>query len=181
MPICKKCSKKFPYRVVINGKHILLHHRTYCLDCNPFGQRKIWNGKLTNRALYGKSKRSMNYKERICKTCGNKFSYRSTNCECTNCRNKKTRNYRKNKIVEIMGGRCMICGYNKNNKALGFHHIEKDDKKFTISDNLSKSIAEIKKELKKCMLVCSNCHIEIHDNVEILNNFALPEFDFSSL
>lgn len=63
--------------------------------------------------------------------------------------------------VEHMGGKCSICGYDKCLSALTFHHINPWDKDFEISSKMSWEA--IVQELKKCALVCSNCHAEIHE------------------
>lgn len=39
----------------------------------------------------------------------------------------------KEKCVEYMGGKCKICGYNKCNSALEFHHLDPNNKEFQIS------------------------------------------------
>lgn len=58
-----------------------------------------------------------------------------------------------------------MCGYNKCNTALEFHHIEPKEKSFAISTDIhTKSEVELKQELDKCILVCRNCHAEIHYN-----------------
>jgi len=56
---------------------------------------------------------------------------------------------------------CAICGYNKDTAALDFHHTNPKDKKFLINQNhvQNKNIIE---ELNKCILLCSNCHRELH-------------------
>ena len=65
--------------------------------------------------------------------------------------------------VESKGGCCQICGYDKCLEALEFHHIASDEKDFSISDKgYTRSWEKIQKELEKCMLVCANCHREIH-------------------
>ena len=70
----------------------------------------------------------------------------------------------KKKAVEFMGGKCVECGYNKCLAALQFHHVIPTEKDYHFSDTLtSKSWKEVQEELKKCQLVCSNCHAEIHD------------------
>lgn len=74
---------------------------------------------------------------------------------------------KKLKLVEYKGGCCQNCGYKKSIGALEFHHINPDDKDFTISGK-SYSFERLKKEVDKCVLVCSNCHIEIHE--ELKNN-----------
>ena len=40
---------------------------------------------------------------------------------------------RKLELIEYKGGKCEICGYNKNLSALEFHHINSKDKSFSIS------------------------------------------------
>lgn len=79
--------------------------------------------------------------------------------------NQKTRALsRKKELVNLMGGKCSVCGYGKNLSALEFHHINPNEKSFQLdSRHLSNtSIDKILKEAKKCILVCSNCHKEIH-------------------
>ena len=66
------------------------------------------------------------------------------------------------------GGKCVKCGYNKCIAALEFHHCNPAEKDFTIANVKSYSFNEtIIKELDKCILVCSNCHREIHTNQEV--------------
>lgn len=65
------------------------------------------------------------------------------------------------RLIEYKGGKCEICGYNRCPEALEFHHINPEEKSFTISGN-SRSFNTLKLEADKCILVCSNCHKEIH-------------------
>lgn len=69
----------------------------------------------------------------------------------------------KKEMVEYKGGSCELCGYNKSLRALQFHHKNPSEKDFTISSTICMNEI-VKKELDKCMLVCANCHSEIHDN-----------------
>lgn len=69
------------------------------------------------------------------------------------------------KLVEYKGGCCEVCGYNKNIKVLQFHHTNPNEKDFTIGGK-SWSFERLIKEADKCILVCANCHIEIHDSIE---------------
>lgn len=69
---------------------------------------------------------------------------------------------RKQIFVDIMGGCCQLCGYNYSLQALEFHHIDPQIKQFQISDNLLRDIKMVYEELQKCILVCANCHREIH-------------------
>ena len=55
---------------------------------------------------------------------------------------------------------CSICGYNKYASALDFHH--NGDKEFNIRDAGSVSLKRLKEEIKKCIILCANCHRELH-------------------
>ena len=69
--------------------------------------------------------------------------------------------------INYKGGCCQICGYNKCPEALEFHHLGSGGKDFGISDKgYTKSWSKIKAELDKCILLCSNCHREIHHNIK---------------
>ncbi len=65
--------------------------------------------------------------------------------------------------VEYKGGKCSICNYNKCIDALDFHHLNPNTKMFSPSDNgHTRSWEKQKIELDKCILLCANCHREIH-------------------
>jgi len=65
--------------------------------------------------------------------------------------------------VEYKGGQCEICGYKKCIEALEFHHIDSSKKDFGVSSRgYTRSWAKVKDEIEKCMLVCANCHRELH-------------------
>jgi DNA-binding CsgD family transcriptional regulator len=81
------------------------------------------------------------------------------------CRVKSHRQKNKQKAVEYKGGKCEKCGYNKSFWSLEFHHIEPGEKDFTIGNYTVLSWEKIKKELDKCILVCANCHGEIHEEI----------------
>ena len=66
--------------------------------------------------------------------------------------------------VEYKGGKCEHCGYNKCIGALQFHHINPEEKDFAISKK-NKSFENLKKEIDKCILLCSNCHVEEHERL----------------
>ena len=75
---------------------------------------------------------------------------------------KKYRQTAKEKLVEYKGGKCKYCGYNKCTQALDFHHIDPGEKDFTISNYQYLKWETLLKEVDKCVLVCANCHREIH-------------------
>lgn len=71
---------------------------------------------------------------------------------------------RKAEVVTRLGGKCSVCGYNKNYAVLNFHHTEPQNKLFNLdSRKLSNSSWDrIELELQKVILLCANCHMEIH-------------------
>lgn len=69
---------------------------------------------------------------------------------------------KKQRLVNSLGGKCCICGYNKCLSALQFHHKNPEEKDFTISQNAHIAFEKALQEVKKCILVCANCHREIH-------------------
>ena len=79
------------------------------------------------------------------------------------------RNLRKDRYTKLLGGKCKICGYDKCNKALQFHHRDPSKKNFGITAAIwgRHGIIEEKEfleELSKCDLLCSNCHAEKHSD-----------------
>ena len=81
----------------------------------------------------------------------------------------------KERAVYVLGSKCQICGYNKCITALEFHHINPQEKDINFNDNANRSWEKTRKELQKCILVCANCHREIHagliDNSQLLSSF----------
>ncbi len=75
---------------------------------------------------------------------------------------KTARQKIKEKAVKYKGGKCEKCGYDKCIWAFDFHHIEPKQKDFNISRYSTTCWEKIKKELDKCIIVCSNCHRELH-------------------
>ena len=58
---------------------------------------------------------------------------------------------------------CAICGYDKCDAALDFHHVNPEDKEFRIRTiSLQFKDERIIEELNKCILLCANCHREKH-------------------
>ena len=69
------------------------------------------------------------------------------------------------KALEYKGGKCEKCGYNRCVSSMDFHHLDPNEKDFGLSGSI-KSWEITKKELDKCILVCKNCHGEIHNKIE---------------
>jgi 5-methylcytosine-specific restriction endonuclease McrA len=67
---------------------------------------------------------------------------------------------------EYKGGKCMLCGYDKCIDALDFHHRDPLEKDFGLSEKgMTRSWTKIKSEVDKCILICANCHREVHAGV----------------
>lgn len=74
------------------------------------------------------------------------------------------RTNRKQELVNVLGGKCQICGFNSFLTALEFHHEDPSQKKFDVSpaNNNNKNIIDTMEEVKKCFLLCANCHRGVH-------------------
>lgn len=67
---------------------------------------------------------------------------------------------------EYLGGKCQICGYSKSPRALSFHHRNPTTKSFGIAHKgITRSWDRTRAELDKCVLLCMNCHMEVHDGM----------------
>jgi hypothetical protein len=85
------------------------------------------------------------------------------------------RKRRKKQAVEHKGGKCQRCGYRKSLNALQFHHLERHEKEFAISRWITLKWERIAIELDKCILVCANCHAEIHEAEDLARDVgAIP-------
>lgn len=77
--------------------------------------------------------------------------------------NRVMRLVRKYNLVQKAGGSCRICGYNKNISSLAFHHLSEKGTHLNGSHLINMSLSGAEAEVSKCVLVCHNCHNEIHN------------------
>lgn len=70
----------------------------------------------------------------------------------------------KQKIIDAMGGGCLICSYNRCQNALELHHLDPSKKELGFAGVRAnpKAMETLIPELRKCVLLCSNCHKEVH-------------------
>ena len=104
-------------------------------------------------------------------------------CVCENCHrkihndNKDETRYSKNKKLYLEYKNIYKCEKCNNeslpNYCLDFHHINPEEKTFTLSEsfkNRNKTVEDlqnnVKKEIDKCMVLCANCHLDIHFDKE---------------
>lgn len=166
--ICQHCNKEFPNSIVIDGKKRNLQTRKFCLDCSPFGNHNTKPNLIppnTNEkecACCKVTKPLTEFYERPNRPNSKVYSY------CKECTSKLTiERFKQNKLNAVIykGGKCCICGYNKCMSSLDFHHIDPNQKDFSISEQKGMNFEKLKKELDKCICVCRNCHSEIHDGL----------------
>lgn len=71
------------------------------------------------------------------------------------------RHLRIRQFKDKFGGKCALCDYSGNYASLDFHHLR--DKKFAVNTvSMQKPLEMIEEELKKCILICRNCHNDTH-------------------
>jgi hypothetical protein len=151
---CTKCGNPFSNRLVIDGKERIFSSRSYCLTCSPFNSR---NTKKLHTPLPSD--------DCICKRCKTDYVYKrgigATHTYCPSCCSTNRKNKVKQQAINYLGGKCVLCGYNKFVNALDFHHLDRKTKLFNISGNFNRSWDAVKAELDKCVILCANCHREV--------------------
>lgn len=76
---------------------------------------------------------------------------------------KRSRKRKRDELLSARGSRCELCGYNRCPAALHFHHVDPSKKSFSLQlGNCTKPRDVLAAEAAKCVLVCANCHAEIH-------------------
>ena len=109
-----------------------------------------------------------------CQYCGKEFDYYRTSStmrkSCYDCipEGKEhdaslIRRLIKNKAVQYKGSKCYICNNTFPNAVYDFHHLDPNQKDFSLGDKTSTVKWEkVQQEIDKCILVCANCHRLIH-------------------
>ena len=154
MKTCKKCSKEIPTWIVVDDKKVNLQRRKFCFNCSPYksGNRKD----LT----IDKSKQDPITKKRKRKTGSADV--------------QKFRHKRKARIIAAMGGECQCCSYDKCIAAMELHHKNPAEKEFGCGNASANPISweKLVPELRKCVLLCSNCHREVHAGIRVIPESA---------
>lgn len=135
------CGKILRNRAFINGRTVNTQRRKYCFECSPFGngngEKKCRPNRHIKRPLPPQS------------------------------RQREFRRERKRKLVEMLGGKCNRCGYDKCHRALELHHLSRANKQFAISGKgYTSKWSVLVEEARKCRVLCANCHREIEDEIE---------------
>ncbi|NTW62454.1 HNH endonuclease [Candidatus Saccharibacteria bacterium] len=109
-----------------------------------------------------------------CVKCGIPLRGKQVKFCSASCKNDQNQSYaaqqarglkRKLALINQLGGQCAHCGYKKNSSALDLHHVEPRDKSFALDlRSLSnRKQSKIDEEVSKCILLCRNCHSELHN------------------
>lgn len=109
-----------------------------------------------------------------CKFCGeldvNKFyGHRKSMCnKCFNNKSVSKARINRQKILDHFGNKCSHCGYEKYLCSLQVHHLDRKGKDPSYRSVRSWSWNRIKNEIKKCVMLCANCHIALHNGLIFL-------------
>ena len=153
--LCKKCGGPNPCRQLIGGVLKLLPRRKFCTTCSPFGAHNTRDIARIGPRPPGAGR---------CGTCRKRFvvirskGHRGTICGF--CKTNRIRQDKKRRAVEFLGGKCQGCGYCKIIEVLDFHHVDRSTKLASLSQMWNHSWKRVVEELKKCRLLCANCHRE---------------------
>jgi hypothetical protein len=138
MRTCTQCGGELPNWIRIDGVRHNVRHRTVCVSCRPWGERRpVGFTKRYPRARPGSSAEAVN----------------------------EWRRRTKLRAIEYKGGKCSTCGYDRCVAALAFHHLDPTQKEFRIG-GATRSWERTRAELDKCVLLCANCHAEEHDRLQ---------------
>jgi len=100
---------------------------------------------------------------------------------CKRCRVEATvrrRHALKRILVDEAGGKCILCGYSRCYRALEFHHLDPGTKEFQLAHRgHTRSLAKLRAEASKCVLLCSNCHAEVEAGIAAVPLNSVSEAD----
>jgi len=147
---CKNCGDN-------NIFHLCFHHVT---DNKEFNINNIKTNRWSD--IFNEIRKC----DILCNNCHQEIHYVEDSVGIKWRNNKKL-------FLDYKSSECEICGYNKNQGSLVFHHINPEEKLFSISRNKIRYINELNDyiiiELDKCKVLCHNCHSEEHINISKFN------------
>lgn len=158
---CGDCHKYLPIAFFNKARN---HYTSRCKDCISIYLKKY----RSNEAIKTKIREyQKNYK--LIPENRKKINKRLRNWKKTEKGRATSNRLRKawtlkekKKAIQYKGGGCTVCGYNKCEAALDFHHTT-PELKIKIKDHLS--FINQKAELDKCVLLCCRCHRELHSGL----------------
>ena len=167
--ICTVCGKEFEAKKST---------KKYCSDICQYKARQI-REKQKKELI----KQGIDPNIKKCLICGKEFKPKDKNANqrscCYDCMpegHQLLRSEFLDLVRKQRGGKCERCGYNTYLGALDFHHIDPSQKEITIGDRDFR-LKDCIEETKKCILICSNCHRELHANLWNIEDLNLEERD----
>lgn len=146
--VCYKCKKDKPLKDFHKDANDKDGHARLCRICTSAYAREYY-AKNLERQQAGSRKRYLENKDVI----------------KGRARGRRDRRKRHLRRYKAMCG-CAHCGYKDSPVALDFHHT--GDKSGEVSRMLSHTRSELFKEVRKCIVLCANCHrIEHHKGENI--------------
>lgn len=88
--------------------------------------------------------------------------YRKLNKQLILKRATLKRRARLKEAIDLLGNKCNVCKNTFDAVCYDFHHVNPELKLFNISDNLESNKERFFNEVKKCILLCANCHRLVH-------------------
>lgn len=202
---CKKCEKDLPLTIeyFTPRKTDKTGFGLYCKECTNhekrqkrFELRKEWDkGGIVigsegrrctickniypeNDEFFGKHQSNSKGLDTYCKICRRERGRNNynKNKQDWNKTHNKTKNLKKENIISFKenSNGCEKCR-EKRHYLLDFHHLNPNTKLFQISQGTAKGWNKILEEIKKCVLLCSNCHREFH-YLEKIQNITLKDY-----
>jgi hypothetical protein len=192
MRFCKKCNQDLPKTLeyFTPRKTDKEGFNLYCKECinkekrqKRKEKRQLWDkgGKVeegegrrctickniypSTEDFFGKHLKSASGLDTYCKPCRRDRNIKNYNKSKNkwNQTHSKTTLWKKEQIIkhkqESKG--CSKCK-EKRHYLLDFHHMDPSTKLFQIGQGEAKGWEKIKKEIDKCVILCSNCHRDFH-------------------
>lgn len=160
---CRDCSNAYQVAVRLKrrtsglcnaGCNNVADAGVYCKDCS--------NKRKPAATLAATLRRKQRRANGLCLQCGKEFA----GVYCAECKVLRNNNAAaqyalyKTRCVELFDSKCADCGLvSEYTEVYDFHHLDPSKKDFSIAKLLSgRTWAKIAEELKKCVMICSNCH-----------------------
>jgi hypothetical protein len=185
---CKECGKKissYKRNLPKNGK------RSFCSpECTQKWQKQYFKEKRENAIKQAREKHPDGKKK--CSECKKPYDlsvfghkgggYLNSRCpQCFSDYTTKRHNARKLAVIEFLGGKCKKCRKKVHPAAFSLHHVDPKTKELGWNKLRNRSIKTLIKEVKKCVLLCANCHSMEHsggnnwENIEEMKQFFLQQ------
>lgn len=161
---CAKCDAPIPLSTKVNGKFHNLQRRKHCLTCVPLNNgRGRWFGFVPKApTVRAEEKRARMRKK-----------YEARRTELGRCPVATVRIARKLTLQTLLGARCQLCGYDRCRRTLHFHHVDPAEKGFDLKiTSFQMQLGTLLAEARKCILICANCHGELHDGLVDVERIA---------